>query len=80
MDEKPTAGLTALAVAGPLMVLCCLAPFILPFLIAGTAAWYADLSPIAIFIAFAVVGGCAMVLLKRRQRRILSDQMSENRR
>ena len=80
MDEKPTAGLVALAVAGPLMLLCCLAPVMLPFLIAGTAAWYADLSPIAIFIAFAVVGASAMVLLKRRRRRILSEQISDDRR
>ncbi len=41
MNDKPMAGIVTFVIAAPLMLLCCLAPFVLVSSTAGLLGWLA---------------------------------------
>ncbi len=68
MNDKPMGGLVTFVIAAPLMLLCCLAPFILLSSTAGLLSWLAGGSIILGGMVAAAAG--ALVFLVHRHRRL----------
>jgi HAMP domain-containing protein len=67
MNDKPMAGIVTFVIAAPLMLLCCLAPFLLVSSAAGLLSWLAGGSIILGAMVAAAAG--ALVFLAHRHRR-----------
>lgn len=67
MNDKPMAGIVTFVIAAPLMLLCCLAPFVLVSSTAGLLGWLAGGS-ILLGTMLAVAAGALVFLLHRHRR------------
>ncbi len=77
MNDKPMGGIVAFVIAAPLMLLCCLAPFVLVSSTAGLLGWLAGGSVILGAMVAAAAG--ALVFLVYRHRRLHGDDTKKAR-
>ena len=75
MNDKPMAGIVTFVIAAPLMLLCCLAPFLLVSSTAGLLSWLAGGS--ILLGGMIAAGAGALVFLVHRHRRLCSDNVKK---